>query len=190
MNKFYRINFYIRAEQVRVIDETGKQIGVMPLNEALGEARKRNLDLVEVSANAKPPVCKTIDFKKFKFLEAKKEQEEKKRNKKTETKELRLSPFISENDLLVRVKRAEEFLKGKNRVKIVVRFRGRQITKKEFGYEVLKKIKERLGEKAQMETEPRAQGNQLEMLLSPTKKINNEKEKDKDKNKKIGSQKV
>jgi translation initiation factor IF-3 len=144
----------------------------MPLNEALNEARKRNLDLVEVATNAQPPVCKIINFKKFKFLETKKEQEEKKKNKKVETKELRLSPFTSENDLQVRVKRAEEFLKEGNRVRVVVRFRGRQLAKKEFGHEILKRLKEKLGEKARVETEPKMQGNQLEMLLGPAKKIN------------------
>lgn len=177
LNKFYRINFYIKAEQVRVIDQTGKQVGVMPLAEALSETRKQNLDLVEVAPNAQPPVCKIINFKKFKFLEAKKEQEEKKKNKRVELKELRLSPFISENDLGVRVKRMEKFLKEKNRVKVVVRFRGRQITKKEFGYEVLKRVKEKLAGAAQAEMEPRMLGNQLEMVLGPVKKRKNEKKK-------------
>jgi translation initiation factor IF-3 len=177
LNKFYRINFYIRADQVRVIDEAGKQVGIMPLNEALGEARKRNLDLVEVTANAKPPVCKLINFKKFKFLEAKKEQLEKKKNKKIGIKELRLSPFISENDLQVRVKRTEEFLKEGNRVKVVVRFRGRQLTKKEFGHEILKRLKEKLGEKAKVETEPKMQGKQLEMTLGLRKKTAPKNEK-------------
>ena len=152
-------------------------MGIMPLNEALGEARKRNLDLVDVTANAKPPVCKLINFKKFKFLEAKKEQLEKKKNKKIGIKELRLSPFISENDLQVRVKRTEEFLKEGNRVKVVVRFRGRQLTKKEFGHEILKRLKEKLGEKAKVETEPKMQGKQLETTLGLRKKTAPKNEK-------------
>jgi translation initiation factor IF-3 len=133
--------------------------------------------LVEVTANAKPPVCKLINFKKFKFLEAKKEQLEKKKNKKIGIKELRLSPFISENDLQVRVKRTEEFLKEGNRVKVVVRFRGRQLTKKEFGHEILKRLKEKLGEKAKVETEPKMQGKQLEMTLGLRKKTAPKNEK-------------
>ncbi|HUV42323.1 MAG TPA: translation initiation factor IF-3, partial [Patescibacteria group bacterium] len=94
--KFYRINHYIQSREVRVIDDEGKQIGVMLLEKALQQAQEKELDLIEVAPNAKPPVCKIVDFKKFKFLEAKKEQQEKKKAKKVNLKEVKLSPFIAD----------------------------------------------------------------------------------------------
>ena len=111
-NKFYRINQYIKAEKVRVVDEKGKQIGVMSLQEALQKAEELKVDLVEVAPKAKPPVCKIIDFKKFKYLEAKREQEEKKKIKKTELKGIRLTMFIAENDLNFRLKHARIYKRG------------------------------------------------------------------------------
>jgi translation initiation factor IF-3 len=167
--KFYRLNRYIQADEVRVVDEKGKQIGVMPLNKALQQAQEKGLDLVEIAAKAKPPVCKIIDFKKFKFLEAKKEQQERKKTKKVELKEIRLAPFIAENDFNFRIKKAEDFLKEGNKVKVVVRFRGRQMTKKEFGYDLLKKAVERLRPFAKVDIEPRFVGRRLEMAFSPIK---------------------
>lgn len=170
VKKFYRINHYITADQVRVVDEKGKQIGLMRLNEALKQAQQKRLDLVEVAPKAQPPVCKIIDFKKFKFLESKKQQEERKKRKKREIKEIRFKPFIAENDFNFRLKRAEKFLGEGDRVKMVVRFRGRQITKKDFGYELLKRGIEKLSFMSEVETEPRFRGRQLEMTLKPIKK--------------------
>lgn len=167
--RFYRLNQYIQAKEVRVVDEKGKQIGVMPLNQALKQAQKKELDLVEVAPKAQPPVCKIIDFRKFKFLESKRRQAEKKKVKKVELKEIRLTPFIAENDFNFRLGRAEEFLKEGNRVKVVVRFRGREMTKKEFGYELLKKAIERLKSFSKIAVEPKFVGRQLEMTLAPLK---------------------
>ncbi len=167
--KYYPINQYIKAEKVRVIDEAGKQIGIFPLNQALLLAREKKLDLVEVAQNANPPVCKIIDFKKFKYLEAKKEQQEKRKVKKVETKEVRLTPFIAENDFRFRMKRAEEFLKEGNRVKLKIFFKGRTITKKDFGYNLLKKANEYLSSFSQSEDEPKFIGSILEMTFSPIK---------------------
>ncbi len=186
--KYYRLNHYIQAEEVRVIDEKGKQISVMPLSQALQQAREKGLDLVEVAAKAKPPVCKIIDFKKFKFLEAKKEQAERKKTKKVGLKEIRLAPFIAENDFNFRLRRTEEFLKAGNKVKLVVRFRGREMTKKEFGYELLKKAVERLASFARVELEPRFTGRQLEMVFSPLKGGQNGQKQDE--NKKVNQKKV
>lgn len=166
---FYRINHYIQADQVRVVDEKGKQVGVMPLNQALKEAQEKKLDLVEVAPRAKPPVCKIIDFKKFKFLEAKKQKAEKKKAKKVELKEFRLTPFIGESDFNFRLERAEEFLKEGDRVKISVFFRGRQMTKKDFGYKLLKKVGERLKSISRVEIEPKFVGRRLEMVFAPSK---------------------
>jgi translation initiation factor IF-3 len=166
---FYRINHYIQAREIRVVDEKGKQVGVMALQKALSQAREKGLDLVEVAPLAKPPVCKIVDFKKFKFLENKKRRKEQKKAKRVEIKEVRLTPFIAENDLNFRLERAEEFLNEGDRVKISVFFKGRQMAKKEFGYELIKKTLERLKPIATVEMEPKFVGRRLEMMLSPAK---------------------
>jgi len=176
-NKFYRINQYIKAEKVRVCDEKGKQIGVMSLQEALKRAEELKVDLVEVAPQAVPPVCRLIDFKKFKYLEAKKEQEEKKKAKKSELKEIRLTLFMAENDLNFRLKRAEEFIKEGHKVKISLRFKGRQVTKKDLGYQLIQKVLEKTKPYAQVEVEPRFLGNQLETIMTPLKVVNHEKTK-------------
>jgi translation initiation factor IF-3 len=176
-NKFYRINQYIKAEKVRVCDEKGKQIGVMSLQEALKRAEELKVDLVEVAPQAVPPVCRLIDFKKFKYLEAKKEQEEKKKAKKSELKEIRLTLFMAENDLNFRLKRAEEFIKEGHKVKISLRFKGRQVTKKDLGYQLIQKVLEKTKPYAQVELEPRFLGNQLETIMTPLKVVNHEKTK-------------
>ena len=190
--KYYRLNQYINVNQVRVVDEEGKQIGILPTNEALKQAQQKGLDLVEIVPKAKPPICKIIDFKKFRFLEAKKHQADKKKNKKVELKQIRLTPFIAENDLNVRLKRAEKFLKEGHLVKLAVRFRGRQFTKKDFGYQLLKKAVEKLKSFSTVGTEPRFRGRQLEMLLRPVKGGQNEPKKDKSpktKNQKVNQKK-
>lgn len=171
IRRFYRINQYIQAEKIRVVDEKGKQVGVMSLSKALKLAQQNKLDLVEIAPKAQPPVCKIIDFKKFRFQEEKKQKENQKKSKKIDLKEVRLKPFIAENDFNFRIKRAKDFLKEGNKVKITVRFRGREITKKDFGYELLKKTVEKLGNLANVEIEPKFTGHQMEMVLTPTKKI-------------------
>jgi len=171
VGKFYRINQYIQAKEVRVIDESGKQVGIMPLGAALQKAREAGVDLVEVAAMAQPPVCKLIDFKKFKYLEAKKEREEKKGQKGGGLKEIRLSPFIAQNDLNTRLERIKEFLKEGNKVKVIVRFSGREITKKDFGYKVINRVIESLGDLAEKENEPKFQGRELFLILAPKKTV-------------------
>ena len=160
----------------------------MPLSQALQQAREKGLDLVEVAAKAKPPVCKIVDFKKFKYLEAKKEQAERKKIKKVGLKEIRLAPFIAENDFNFRIERAEKFLKTGDKVKVVVRFHGRQMTKKEFGYELLKKAVERLSPFSKVEMEPKFVGRRLEMVFSPIKGGKSGQKQDEDK--KVNQKKV
>ncbi len=176
-NKFYRINQYIRADKVRVCDETGKQIGVMSVQEAVQKAEELKLDLVEVAPKAIPPVCRIIDFKKFKYLEAKKEQEEKKKIKKSELKEIRLTLFMAENDLNFRLKHAEEFIKDGHKVKINLRLRGRQVTKKDLGQQLIQKALEKVSPYARVEIEPKFFGNQLETVIVPFKGSKDEKKK-------------
>ena len=138
--KFYRLNYFIQARELRLLDEHGKQIGVVTKDEASRRARELGIDVVEIAANAKPPVAKLIDFKKFKYLEAKKEREEKRKQKHVGIKEVRLSPFIGNHDLETRLAQSKEFLEEGNQLKISIPFRGREITRKEFGFEVLNKF--------------------------------------------------
>lgn len=166
----YRINERIFAPQVRVLDNEGKQVGVMSKGEALTKARAQELDLVEIAPNAKPPVVKLINFKKFLYQLEKKKQEEKRKTKITETKEVRLGPFMSDNDLDVMAKRGQGFIEDGNNVKFVVKFSGRQITHPEFGYKTLNKIRERLSDNAKVERDAKLEGKQLSIIMSPDKK--------------------
>jgi len=154
---------------LRVIDEHGKQIGILSKTEALNLARQQNLDLVEVSPFAKPPVAKIIDFKKFKYQQAKKQRESNKKAK-VELKQVRFTPFIAQGDLNNRLEKIKGFLKDGDRVKIVVKFVGRQITRKEFGYDLINKIVQTLAEEAVPDGEPKLQGKQLYLILNPKKK--------------------
>lgn len=168
--KFYAVNQFIKATEMRVVDETGKQIGVMTKSEALAIAGERGLDLVEIAPMAKPPVGKIIDFKKFKYLEAKKDREGKAASGKVEIKEIRFSPFIAQGDLDSRLGRIKEILSSGDRVKIVVKFTGRQITKVEFGHDLIKKVMSALEGIASADGSPKLQGKQLFLILNPIKK--------------------
>ena len=154
---------------MRLLDEEGKQIGVMTKIEALQKAKELNLDVVEVSANANPPVAKLIDFKKFKYQEAKKERESKKNQKNVGVKEIRLRPFIGQHDFDTRVAKAIEWLEHGDQVKVVVFFKGREITRKEFGFEVMKKIVTALGS-IKVVREPRMEGKPLVAMVIADKK--------------------
>lgn len=167
MGKHYRINQYIQASEVRVIGENGKQIGVMPIFNAIQEARKLGVDLVEVADKAKPPVCKLINFKKFIYQEAKKERESKKAQKKGELKEIRFTPFIAKNDFETRIRRLKEFLGEGNKVRVVVRFTGRQLGHREFGQQVINRVLEALAEKARKDSEPKWLGKDIFVILTP-----------------------
>ncbi len=160
---------------MRVIDEKGTQIGVMTKADALRKAQEMDLDLVLVAPTAKPAVAKIIDFSKFQFQQEKKEQTSRKKNKSQELKELRLTPFMAENDLNVRLERARKFLKGGDKVRFVVYFKGRQITKKQFGYDILQQCKTALEECGTPETEAKLRGKNLEVVFKPIK--SNEKTK-------------
>ncbi len=150
------------------MDEKGAQLGVMPTPQALSLAREQGLDLVEIAPHATPPVAKIIDFKKFKYLESKKQKEGSKKSK-VEIKEIRFTPFIAEGDLETRLDRIKEFLGDGDRVKIVIKFVGRQITRKEFGYELMERIVKSLAEVARADGEPRLQGKQLYLIINPVR---------------------
>ncbi len=185
--KFYRTNERIFATTLRVLDSENKQIGILSKQEALTLAREQELDLVEIAENAVPPVAKLVDFKKFLYQQEKKKQEEKKKTKASETKEVRLGPFINEHDLQVIIRRARGFLEDGNKVKLVVRFRGRQITHPEFGQETLRKTLAQLEDISKIDREAHFEGKQLLCLISPDKsgRKNEEKNYAKEENKEI-----
>lgn len=184
--KFYRTNERIFASELRVLDDEGKQIGILSKFEALKKARELELDLVEIAPMARPVVAKIIDYKKFIYQEEKKKRDEKKRARVSETKEVRLSPFISEHDLDVMIRRAREFLEDGDKVRLVLKFRGRQITHPEFGHSVMGKLITAVSDISKVDREPHFEGKQLIGLLSvERKKTNAEKE-----NKEVSSQTV
>lgn len=167
--KFYRINQQITAGKVRLIDDKGKQIGVILLEKALALAYKKSLDLIEIAPQADPPVARILNFKKFLYDEKRKTREAKKKLKEVELKEIRVSPFIQEHDLATKLQRAKGFFAQGNHVKITVKFTGRQMAHTEFGYKLLTKIKDELGKLAKTEREERLEGRNLSILFSPMK---------------------
>lgn len=166
---FFRVNNQIRANSVRVLDEKGKQIGVMPLNNALKQAEVQELDLVEIAPHANPPVAKIIDYSKFLYQLKKKKKEEKKSTKTSETKEIRMKPFIDDHDLEIKLKKAKEFIMDGDKVRFVVRFPGRLITRKELGEVLLKKIIELMQEGAKVEKGMHMEGRQMVMMMVKVK---------------------
>lgn len=170
IQKSYRINHLIQAPQVRLIAADGSQIGVVTIQEARLKAAQSKEDLVEISANANPPVVKLINYKKFRYQEAKKEREATKKVKKVDLKELRLTPFMAENDLKMRLDRIQEFLSQGNKVRLVVRFTGRQMAHPEFGFELLTKVYGLLSQVAVVDQPPKMIGRQIISIITPTKK--------------------
>ena len=181
--KFYRINDRIFASQLRVLDAEGKQIGVLTRFEALRKARELGVDLVEVAALANPPVVRIIDFKKFLYQESKKKNEEKKRSKVSETKEIRLGPFMNDHDLETMIRRGTGFLEDNNKVRLIVKFMGRQIAHPEFGKEIMQKVVSALSNLSKLERDPHFEGKQLIAILSPERKKYEEKNKELDRKK-------
>ncbi len=170
MGKFYRTNQYIKYPEVRVIDETGQQVGLMSSIDALKLAQEKDLDLVEITAKAKPPIVKIIDFSKFKYLESKKDRAGQSRSTQ-DTKEVRFSPFMAQNDIKVRLKKAEKFLKTGDKVKLVVKFTGRQISKKDFGDKVMSYALQELSSISELIQEPKLIGKLLIAQVKPKKQI-------------------
>jgi translation initiation factor IF-3 len=164
-----RINREIRAAQVRVIDMEGKQLGVISLNEALAEAAKAGLDLVEVSPTAAPPVCRIMDYGKFRYQQSKKVQVSKKSQTVIQVKEIRIRPKTEAHDLEVKIKHVVKFLEQHNKVKISMMFRGREIAYTEIGRKIMENIKETLGDSCVIDQQPKLEGRNMVMILSPKK---------------------
>ena len=168
--KYYRINQWITAPTIRLLQADGKQLGVLTLNEARQKAQESGLDLVEIAPKAKPPVVKLIDFAKFKYQEAKKLKAEKKGSKAGGLKEIQANPFISQNDYQTKLKRAIKFLNTGNKVKLSIKFHGRQIIHKEFGHDLVEKFKNDLIDIATPEGTSRFMGKRLITIFTVVKK--------------------
>jgi translation initiation factor IF-3 len=163
-------NMRIRATTVRVIGEAGEQLGIMELREALQKSQEVDKDLVMITEKAQPPVVKIIDIAKFKYQQQQRDSENRKKAKAQDTKEVRFKPFMGENDFETRLRQVERFLKGGDKVRLSLEFRGRAITKKEFGFEMFARIIAATNEFATIEIEPKLMGKKLMAQLMPAKK--------------------
>ena len=162
-----RTNERITASEVRVISSSGKQLGIISIREALNHAEDEGFDLVEVSPDSNPPVCKIIDYGKLRYREQKSKKEAKKKQKTIEVKEIKLSPGIDKHDYLVKLKALSKFIGGGNKVKVSMRFRGREIEHKNLGMNMLNKLTEEVSEYAKVEVMPKFEGKQIMMILVP-----------------------
>ena len=161
------INEEIRDREVRVVDQNGEQLGVMSSREALALAEERQLDLVKIAPQARPPVCKLMDYGKYRFEQSKKEREFRKNQKVITVKEVRLSATIEDHDVDVKFKNAVKFLKEGNKVKVTIRFRGRQITHSEIGRQVMNEFADRIKEYGTVDKAPQIEGRNMSMFISP-----------------------
>jgi translation initiation factor IF-3 len=162
-----RTNEKITASEVRVISSTGEQLGIISIREALNHAEDEGYDLVEVSPDAKPPVCKIIDYGKLKYREQKSKKEAKKKQKTIEVKEIKMRPGIDIHDYQVKVKALNKFISGGNKVKVSMRFRGREMEHQNLGFDLLKKLTNEVAEYAKVEVPPKGEGRQIMMILVP-----------------------
>jgi translation initiation factor IF-3 len=168
-DKEARINDQIRVPKIRLIDADGEMIGVVTVKEGMELARAAGLDLVEVSPNAEPPVCKILDYGKYKYTLQKRANEARKKQKIIQIKEVKLRPTIDDHDLEVKLKAVEKFLAAGDKVKMTLRFRGREMAHQELGLKLLNEVKERLSEHVRVEHEPRLEGRQMIMIVAPAK---------------------
>jgi translation initiation factor IF-3 len=162
-----RTNEQITASEVRVISSKGLQLGIISIREALNYAEDEGYDLVEVSPDAKPPVCKIIDYGKLKYKEQKSKKEAKKKQKTIEVKEIKMRPGIDTHDYQVKVKALKKFISGGNKVKVSMRFRGREMEHQNLGLDLLKKLTEEVSEYAKVEVPPKSEGKQIMIILVP-----------------------
>ena len=162
-----RTNEQITASEVRVISSTGIQLGIISIREALNHAEDEGYDLVEVSPDAKPPVCKIIDYGKLKYKEQKSKKEAKKKQKTIEVKEIKMRPGIDTHDYQVKIKALSKFISGGNKVKVSMRFRGREMEHQNLGFALLKKLTDEVSDYAKVEVPPKGEGKQIMMILVP-----------------------
>ena len=162
-----RVNGAIRAPQVRCIDPDGEQLGVLDTRDAISKAEDFGLDLVEVQPNVDPPVCKILDYGKYKYEAQKRANEARKKQKIIEVKEIKLRPNIDEHDYQVKMRNVVKFLSGGDKVKVTLRFRGREMAHQELGANVLTRVREETDEIAKIEAMPKMEGRQMIMALAP-----------------------
>ncbi len=164
-----RINERIRVPEVRLIGEDGQQVGVLKTEDALRYAQERDLDLVEVAPEARPPVCRVLDYSKYKYEQAQKQKAARKHQQQITVREMKFRPKIAQHDYDVKKGRVERFLKAKNKVKITIMFRGREVTHPERGRAILERLAEELAEVAVIEQHPAQDGRNMTMMLGPSK---------------------
>ena len=174
----YKSNENIRAPKVRVIGESGEQLGVMTLGDAIQMARQQELDLVEVAPNADPPVARMLDYGKLRYLYSKKERESRKSQKSTELREVRFRPNIGQHDLDAKLRKVKEFIGDGAKVKLTVRFRGRESVHQQVGLGLLKRVAEDLKDEIRLEKPPAMEGRALSMLLIPNTPKTEKKDED------------
>ena len=166
-NKGQRVNEMIRVREVRLIDDEGTQLGIVPTPEALRMAKDKDLDLVEVSPNANPPVCKILDYGKYRFEQEKKLRDSKKNQKVLKLKEIRMQPKIGSGDLDTKAKHIQEFLDEGDKVKVTIRFRGRELAHTELGFDVLNEVLKRLTSAYNVDKAAAMDGRNMSMTISP-----------------------
>lgn len=164
-----RINERIRVPEVRLIDETGKQVGIMKTQEALRYAQSKDLDLVEVAPDAKPPVCRVLDYSKYKYEQNQKQKQARKHQTQINVREIKFRPKIAQHDYDTKKGHVERFLKSRDKVKVTIMFRGREMAHPERGEMILNRLAEDLGELAVVEQRPQQDGRNMTMLLAPSK---------------------
>lgn len=162
-----RINEEIRAREVHLIDKDGQNLGNVTVAEALVKAQEAGLDLVEISPNATPPVCKLLDYGKYKYQEQKKQAEARKKQKVVEVKEIKFRPMIDDHDYDVKMRSMKRFFEEGDKVKVTLRFRGREMAHQELGTKLLERVKEDVGKIAKVEMDARFEGRQVVMVLAP-----------------------
>lgn len=166
-----RINERIRVPEVRLIDESGKQVGVMKTEKALSYAQSRDLDLVEVAPDARPPVCRVLDYSKYKYEQAQKAKAARKHQTSINVREIKFRPKIAEHDYETKKGHVERFLRHKDKVKVTIMFRGREVTHPERGTMILERLAEDLAELCQVDQRPQQDGRNMTMLLAPSKAV-------------------
>ena len=162
-----RVNERIRVREIRVIDDTGSQLGIMPPPQALAIAKQKGLDLVEISPTAVPPVCRIMDFGKYQYQEQKRAREARKHQKVIEVKEIKMRPNIDDHDYEVKMRAMKRFIEEGDKVKVTLRFRGREMVHSELGLQVLNRVRGEMDPLTKIESMPRMEGRQMIMVLAP-----------------------
>ncbi len=165
--KELRINEQIRAREVRVVSDANEQLGIMSISEAIGLAETKGLDLVEVAPSGKPPVCRVMNYGKYRYEQQKRDKEAKKKQKVFQVKEVKLRPNIEDHDFYVKLKNAQRFLGDGNKVKVTIMFRGREMAHPELGRNVLERVLRELGDAVVREKPPKLEGRNMTMVISP-----------------------